>query len=233
VLAPASLWVACGRRRQAGFTLIELMVTLVVFVILCLLAMPSFNTWIANDRVRVIGEDMANGLRLARSEALRRSRQTVFALTNESNPAGATTSAGAPGYTAAAGDASNWAVSVIPSLMDSTGVFVRGGTLTRDIGTGVIINGPAAVCFDPLGNMVTDASAVTSTGVGSSCSAPPSSQPAQIYAVKSASSAGDHPLQIEVELGGEVRLCNPARSLSDSTPGASEGCRYALSTSPP
>ena len=212
------------------------MVTLAIFVILCLLAIPSFNAWIANDRVRAMAEDMANGLRLAKTEALRRSRQTVFALTTESNPAGAI-NAGAPAYSAVASNARNWAISVIPSQMDANGVFVRGGAMATDIGSGVIIDGPAAICFDPQGNMLTDAdaiAAIANTGVGSACSAPASSQPVQIYTIKSASAVGDHPLQIEVGLGGQVRLCNPnpALSLSSGTPQSSEACQYPPTSTP-
>ena len=222
-----------GRRGRGGFTLIELMVTLSVFALLALLAMPAFNTWIANNRVRAMAEDMSNGLLLAKTEALRRSRQTVFALTTESTPSSATTSAGAPAYAAVTGNASNWAVSVVPSLLDSAGLFVRGGTLAADIGAGVVITGPAAVCFDPLGNVVTDAAAIADTGVGQPCSAPAnSSQPALVYSIRSASAAGDHPLQIEVGLGGRVRLCNPGQSLSGGTPGASEGCQYPQTVTP-
>jgi type IV fimbrial biogenesis protein FimT len=223
--------VASIRCKRRGFTLIELMVTLAVFTILCLLAMPSFNTWIANNRVRAVAEDVSNGLLLARTEALRRSRQSVFALTNQANPAGAV-NAGAPAYSAVNGSANNWAVSIAPSLIDSNaGVFVRGGALA-DINASVTINGPAAACFDPLGNLITNASAVANTGVGASCSAPSGGQPALIYSVKSASAAGDHPLQIEVGLGGQVRLCNPAQSLSSGTPGASEGCQYPQGATP-
>lgn len=218
-----------GPRGQGGFTLIELMVTLAVFAILCLLAMPSFNTWIANDRVRAVAQDMANGLRLAQTEALRRSRQSVFALITDPNPA-ESANAGAPGYHAVNSNATNWAVSIAPSALDnsastSTGTFVHGGTLGHDIGASVAISGPAVLCFDSVGRMVTDGGA---SGVGA-CGAPSASgPPALIYAIKSA--ASDHPLQIEVGLGGQVRLCNPARALpsalSDDTPGASEGCQY-------
>jgi type IV fimbrial biogenesis protein FimT len=215
------------RRMARGFTLIELMVTLVIFAILCLLVMPSFNTWIANNRVRAVAEDMANGLRLAQTEALRRSRQTVFALTTSANPA-ADGDTGGPDYTAA-DNGSAWAVSVAKSTMDTNGVFVRGSAIA-DIGSGVNVTGPAAICFGPQGVLV--ANDDSNTGVGAECDLP-DTPPAQIYKIQSASSAGNHPLQIEVGLGGQVRLCNPnpAQSLSSNTAGASEGCQYPPSSS--
>jgi type IV fimbrial biogenesis protein FimT len=221
-------------RRLRGFTLIELMVTLAIFAILSLLAMPSFNTWIANNRVRAMSEDMANGLRLAQTEALRRSALTVFALVNTPDPTGGAANVNENvTYTAVATGATNWAVSVAPSTTaNTTATFVHGGAIA-DIASGVTIKGPPAVCFDALGRLVTDATAIanTSTGVGAQCSAlPNAATPAQIYSITSASPAGDHPLQIEVGLGGQVRLCNPAQSLTGTTQGASEGCQYPQAT---
>jgi type IV fimbrial biogenesis protein FimT len=209
--------------------LIELMVTLAIFTILTLLAMPSFNTWIANNRVRAVAEDMANGLRLAQTEALRRSRQTVFALTGP-NPGADPT--GAPNYSALA-NGSTWAVSAAPSAIvidgvsEAKGLFVRGGAIA-DIGSGVTVTGPTVVCFGPQGLLVENAD--VDTGVGAACDPLPGDPPAYIYKIKSASAAGDHPLQIEVGLGGQVRLCDPAQALGGNTPGASEGCQYPASS---
>ena len=58
--------------REAGVTLIELMVTLTVFGILTMLALPAFSTWLANTRIRTAAEAVSNGLHLARTEAVRR-----------------------------------------------------------------------------------------------------------------------------------------------------------------
>ena len=58
--------------RSAGFTLIELMITVAVFAILLYIALPNFSIWIQNTQIRTAGEAILNGMQLARTEAIRR-----------------------------------------------------------------------------------------------------------------------------------------------------------------
>ena len=58
--------------RQAGFTLIELMVTLVVLFILAALAAPSFIEWMARVRATGNANQLVGDLSLARSESATR-----------------------------------------------------------------------------------------------------------------------------------------------------------------
>lgn len=64
--------------RQTGFTLIELMITLVVLVIALSLGVPSFVTWIQNNRLDTGTRSIAGVLQLARSEAT--SRQSIISV---------------------------------------------------------------------------------------------------------------------------------------------------------
>lgn len=59
-------------QRMRGFTLIELMITIVVLAILVALAAPSFRTMILNQQSEAIGEDIITAFQLARSEAIKR-----------------------------------------------------------------------------------------------------------------------------------------------------------------
>ncbi len=188
-----------------GFTLIELAVTLVVMAVLMALAMPSVFAWIANTRVRTVSDTLQNGLRQAQAEAVRRSRTAVFSLTNDTAPKTSLT---------AVANGGNWSINFIASsTLDTAGVatFVEAGVLTN-AGTGVSIAGPAAICFNPLGRLV----ASSSTGItGATCSL--TSTPVYNITMSSA----DRPLRVVVSLGGQVHLCDPAKTLSSSTP---DGC---------
>jgi type IV fimbrial biogenesis protein FimT len=55
-----------------GFTLIEMMVTIVVLVVLLSIAAPSFQKIIANQRIKSASFDLFSALTFARSEAMKR-----------------------------------------------------------------------------------------------------------------------------------------------------------------
>ena len=59
---------------ERGFTLVELLITVAVFAVLTMLALPSFNQWIANTKIRSTTESVLAGFQLARTEAIRLNR---------------------------------------------------------------------------------------------------------------------------------------------------------------
>ncbi|WP_286071525.1 GspH/FimT family pseudopilin [Stenotrophomonas sp. 57] len=61
-------------RRERGFTLIELMVTLTVFVILASIAYPSFRSMMRSNRVATTSNELMALTNLARSEGIRNNR---------------------------------------------------------------------------------------------------------------------------------------------------------------
>ncbi|SDP51112.1 type IV fimbrial biogenesis protein FimT [Ralstonia sp. 25mfcol4.1] len=76
---PVDLGSATRRRGMAGanvgargFTLVELIVTLLVLAILATMAAPSFQQFIAGQRVRNAASDLASAFTLMRSEAVKR-----------------------------------------------------------------------------------------------------------------------------------------------------------------
>lgn len=54
----------------AGFTLIELMISITLFAILVLLAIPMYSEFTANAQIRNAAESLMNGARLAQSTAI-------------------------------------------------------------------------------------------------------------------------------------------------------------------
>jgi type IV fimbrial biogenesis protein FimT len=60
------------RYSMRGFTLVELLVTVVVVAIVLSIAIPSFQTQMLNNRSIALGEDFAAAVNFARAEAVKR-----------------------------------------------------------------------------------------------------------------------------------------------------------------
>jgi type IV fimbrial biogenesis protein FimT len=199
-------------RDSSGFTLIELMVVVAVFVMLLMAAMPSMGAWVVDARIRSTAESLQNGLRLAQAEALRRNRRSAFVLTSATPALGATPVA----------NGGNWfARTLLLSGSDESDDasddaaaperFIDGG---RFAASSVNITGPALLCFGPLGRQIDlDAQA---SGLGSPCEA---ADP-RVYVVSS-TVQGTRTLQVQVNASGRVRMCDPARKLIEGQP---DGC---------
>jgi type IV fimbrial biogenesis protein FimT len=201
--------------RASGFTLIEMAVTMSVFAIIVALGIPSMKTWIANTKVRAVTDSLQNGLRLAQAESLRRSRQVVFSMTNSATPQAIPVGAVANG--------TSWAIYTLPSMAAGTEVpdFIQSGVLSS-ASANVLINsnGVAAICFNAVGRMVANAGAnLTAVTGGATCALPPGAPAVQTFNVSL--TGADRPLQVNVGLGGQVHMCDPAFVLSNANP---EGC---------
>ncbi len=191
-------------RHSLGFTLIELMVTLVLMSLLLGLAAPNFRVWVRNAQVRTVSDALQNGMRLAQSEALQRSRQVVFLLTNDS---------ACTNGIAAAANGVNWSIRTVPMTAGESSEVVQCGVLS-DVASGVAVTGPAAVCFNSMGRQTEN----SSTGVTSgNCALAVSG----VSTYNITATGADRPLRVLLTLGGQSRLCDPARTLSDSAP---DGC---------
>lgn len=201
---------ACERALAArGFSLIELMVTLSVAAFLLTTAAPAVSSWIADSHVRSVADTLQNAVRLAQAEAIARSRPAVLALTTDAPALG----------TAPAANGPRWMVRLLgrdtDTEDDAAALFLRGGAEAATMG--VSVTGPALVCFNGFGQQVTLAS--TATGLDTACTAPADATHPTTYALTHA--GGSRTLQVQVGLGGQVRMCDPAKTLAADTP---EGC---------
>ncbi|HEX7060838.1 MAG TPA: GspH/FimT family pseudopilin [Woeseiaceae bacterium] len=78
-------------KRHAGFTLLELIVTLAVAAIILSFGVPGFMGFVQNSRATTHTNDLVTALNLARSEATRRgSAVTVCSTTNGASCNGST-----------------------------------------------------------------------------------------------------------------------------------------------
>lgn len=71
------------RSPHAGFTLIELMVTLVIAVVLLTIAIPSFSNMMTRQRLRAAAEQVRADLDLARTEAIKRNAAVRISFTRD------------------------------------------------------------------------------------------------------------------------------------------------------
>jgi type IV fimbrial biogenesis protein FimT len=208
-------------RRNSGFTMIEMAVTMTIFAILVTLGIPAMTTWIRNNKVRTVTDSLQTGLRLAQTESLRRSRQVVFALTNSTTPTAIPLPAAVGG--------TSWAIWTVPSMtnaVDETPTFIQSGVMSNASAQVTIAttNNITSVCFNSVGRLVANSSAnvIAITG-GDNCQQPPQGAPGTTPVLKFNVNVlgADRPLQVNLGLGGQVHMCDPGVAISDAHP---EGC---------
>jgi type IV fimbrial biogenesis protein FimT len=69
--AGGSVW-----RRERGFTLVELMITMAVALVLIMIAVPSFKNITLSNKLTTTANDLVGSINLARMEAIRRNAST-------------------------------------------------------------------------------------------------------------------------------------------------------------
>ena len=177
------------RRRQSGFTLVELMVTLAVLVILATLAAPSFARFIEKSRLRGAADDVVNLIEIARSEAVKRQRDVdvAFGGTTSAWCVGANRAAdpvvGQPAQTATSCNCTNASACLLEGQQSIVGPAANSGVTISSVSTEFVFGGQ-------LGTLVP-----IDTAVG---------------ALTLTSSTGAFALQINVSALGQVSACVPS-----------------------
>ena len=69
--------------KQAGFTLVELLISIVLLAILLALAVPSFQSFVKNNRVTAQTNGLVSAIQMARSEALKRGTNSVICASDD------------------------------------------------------------------------------------------------------------------------------------------------------
>jgi type IV fimbrial biogenesis protein FimT len=185
-----------------------LLIALGILGALSVLGLPALLATMNSGKVRSVAETLQNGLRRAQSEAILRSRQTAFVLTNAD-----------PAFNAApATNGKNWYIQALPlvasEVTTSADSYVQGGSFGTQT-SGVTITGPAAICFNSIGRLVAN----PTTGLGVACTLPvaPAADPKFLFDVTR--SGADRTLELQVSGSGKVRMCDTSRSIATQPDG--------------
>ena len=232
-----------------GFSLIELVVAIAIMGVLMSLGVPALTSYSRNIKLRAAAESFMSGLQLARGEAVRLNAGVELILTNsapvaDSGPAGddypalaeellnnlgvsvatGRQAANNPvAHASAAGNPSyNWLVRTLPAgggacgansaasqslacwlITGKRGAEGAGGS-GADSASPILIEGPASISFSALGGASSAADFDFSNPAGGACAL--LGGPMRC-------------LRIKVELGGRVKLCDPAANAAGDTRG--------------
>ena len=198
---------------QRGFSMIEIAVTLTVFVLLLGAAVPSMTEWLRNTRVRNAAESMQAGLQKARTEAIRSNDTVTFWLVtgaDERKVDATCTLASTAGSWVVSGDdpsgSCNTAPSptVAPKIVETHAAGDGGGGVTV---VAANVGGAAASCvrFNGFGRVV-DAAALPADNCRT---------PNQISTIDLTHASGARRLRIVVAGAGSVRLCDRDVAVAD------------------
>lgn len=180
---------------KRGFTLIELMIGLALLAVLMTLALPSFSVMLNNQRLRAQAESLANGLQIARTEAVKHNAPVEFVTTDDNASISAqvaTIAPVTPGATPPVGQ--NWVVRAVtgPGVYD----YIEGKNSTS---AATMSSTVASITFGGLGQ-TTLAAAVTyqiTNPTAGACANGTPSGPMRC-------------LNVTVSPGGQIRMCDPA-----------------------
>ena len=128
-----------GLRRARGFTLTELMFVVTILAVLVALALPSYNQFVRNQRVKSASFEVFSSLMQARSEAITRNASVTMAPVS-----------------------GNWANGW--TVTDAGGTVLR----EQQALAAVTLTGPATVVYNGSGRLGSAAGAFELTASGSS-----------------------------------------------------------------
>lgn len=168
------------------------MIGIAILAIVVTLGMPSYTAWIQNTRIRTAAESIQNGIQLARAEAVQRNARVQFVLDGVHSD-------WTLGCETVVGDNNGDGVDDCPAEIQSRAASEGSSS---DV---VITTVPAdsdVIVFTRLGVVDGTLSPFTQVDISSA----------------TLSAAESRPLRVTIGVGGNMRMCDPATTLSASDP---------------
>jgi len=196
--------------KQRGFTLLEALIAIVIAGMLLAAALPSAGTWIRNTRIRTAAESISAGLQQARNEAVRRNQPVGLYFVSDIDSVSMTDAC------ALSSSSLGWVISLSSpagKCQTDRNAFIA----LRPAGE--TAGGLAVATVD---STATPATSIMFNGFGQVSSATPIS----CIRVSNSTDASARALNIAINPGGQVRMCDPAVS-DDNDPRkclAGSGC---------
>ena len=163
-----------------GFTIIEMLVGISVVALLFLLAVPSFKSWIQNTQIRAAAHAIADGINLARGEAIHRNVQVQLQLTSLGN-----------------GSSEAWTVSEIPAPIGTGAIVQRWSSADGASSTRIVQAGGGLITFNALGRVLPQNPFDNSAPL------------LQVDVTSSVNDPALRNLRVVVGNGGMARMCDP------------------------
>ncbi|MBK8183098.1 MAG: GspH/FimT family pseudopilin [Candidatus Competibacteraceae bacterium] len=189
------------KRYCAGFTLLELVVTIALFGLLISLGLPAYTEMIQNTKIRNAAESIHAGIQLARVEALKRNVNVTFWMVSLANPKVMDNSC------ALSGTSSSWVVSV-DDPSSNCGTAPSNATAPRIVQSHTAGDGNSNVVVES----ENDRNHVTFNGLGQVVA---SNEPLTKLDVKAQTSGDFRSLRIHISPMGSTRMCDPKVLASD------------------
>jgi type IV fimbrial biogenesis protein FimT len=194
--------------KQRGFTIIEVIIAVTIAGFLVAAALPSAGAWIRNTRIRTAAESISVGLQQARTEAVRLNKPIGFYLVSDVDAVSMSDSC------ALSSSSSGWVVAeASPAGKCAT---------NRDSFIALRPPGDSATGLAVAATDSTTAAAntVTFNGYGQLANVLPIS----CIKVSNPNDASTRALNIAVNAGGQVRMCDPAVTDSNDPRKCLPGC---------
>ena len=174
---------------QKGFTLVELMIAVSILSVLLLMALPTYQEMVQNSLIRGAAESIQVGLQQARIEAIRRNARVQFVMPVATNSA--------------------WTIGCVTVAADCPAIITERKNSEGSSSAVTVTRTPVAattVVFDGLGAVLASPPALTTPFTRLVVDNP------------NLAAADSRELRIDLQSGGNVRICDPNLSSTGTDP---------------